>query len=203
MTIINAGPNGPAYTRRSLRNIQMRRYLRWRVAGGTYFFTVVTHGRRPILTDPLGRACMRAAFRRVRTRWPFEIVAIVLLPEHLHAVWQLPPGDDNYSLRWQKIKEHFTRRFIAAGGREGRRGASRTRKRERAIWQRRFWEHTCRDEDDLKRAVDYVHWNPLKHGIVTDVAQYPWSSFHRYVRLGEYDGSWGRCDPCPEFRMPE
>jgi putative transposase len=130
-------------------------------------------------------------------------VAIVLLPDHLHSVWRLPPGDDNYSLRWQKVKESFTRSYLASGGAEGRSTASRRRNQERAVWQRRFWEHTCRDEDDVKRCVDYVHWNPIKHRLARRVAEYPWSSFHRYVRLGEYSLDWGGVDPCPGFQPPE
>ena len=131
------------------------------------------------------------------------MVAIVLLPEHLHSVWELPPGDANYSLRWQKIKELFTRRYLAGGGRTLTPSASRARRREQAVWQRRFWEHTCRDEEDLQRAVDYLHWNPVKHGFVQGVRHYRWSSFHRYVRLGEYESNWGAANPCPDFEMPE
>ena len=86
---------------------------------------------------------------------------------------------------------------------EGAGTRSRRRHGERAIWQRRFWEHTCRDEEDVKRCVDYIHWNPVKHGLVSHVRDYPWSSFHRYVQLGEYSEDWGRKDPCPTFDMPE
>jgi putative transposase len=169
------------------------------VPGGTYFFTVVTHGRRPILTTPLGRRCLRLSIEHARNRWPFTTIAIVLLPDHLHAVFELPRGDDRYSLRWQKIKEHFTRAFIAAGGREGTSSASRARKQERSIWQRRFWEHTVRDADDLKRCVDYLHWNPVKHGLVRRVADYRWSTFHRFVAAGEYEVNWGGANPSPDF----
>jgi REP-associated tyrosine transposase len=181
----------------------MGRFLRKRVAGGTYFFTVVSHERRPILTTKLGRECLRAAIDLARSRWPFRIIAVVLLPDHLHTVWELPTGDANYSIRWQKIKEHFTRAFLTQGGREGATETSRKRKQERAIWQRRFWEHTCSDEGDLKRCVDYLHWNPVKHGIVSRVVDYPWSTFHRFVRSGEYDVGWGGANPCPGLELPE
>jgi putative transposase len=178
-------------------------YRRYYVPGGTYFFTLVTQDRRPILTAELGRAALRHAIENQKSKRPFEIVAFVLLPDHLHTVWTLPAGDSDYSLRWGQIKESFTRRYLECGGTEARRSMSRTVHRERAIWQRRFWEHTCRDEDDLKRLVDYIHWNPCKHGLASHVKEYPWSSFHRFVRLGEYDEDWGSVDPCPGWSAPE
>ncbi len=181
----------------------MSHFLRYRSAGGTYFFTVVTHERRHILTADMARGCLRRAIKQVRAKWPFSLTAIVLLPDHFHAVIELPAGDADYSLRLQKIKEHFTRQFLAAGGGEGRQTDSRRRHQERSVWQRRFWEHTVRDEDDLKRCVDYIHWNPVKHGLVARVADYAWSSFHRYVKLGEYDVDWGSQDPCPNFTAGE
>jgi putative transposase len=178
----------------------MAKYYRNYVPGGTYFFTVVTYHRRAILTSDQSRATLRSAFRSVKRRWPFTVEAIVLLPEHLHAVWTLPPDDADYSLRWQKIKECFTAAYVktvASGGvRRGDRG-------ERNVWQPRFWEHTCREGEDLKRCVDYVHYNPLKHGLVTSVRDWRWSSFHRYLRLGEYAYDWGSVDPCPNWNQPE
>jgi putative transposase len=172
----------------------MTDYRRWRVAGGTYFFTLVTDGRRPLLTSALARRSLRNAIRSVRQRRPFQIDAIVLLPEHLHAIWTLPPGDFDYATRWQLVKRHFTKSYLAAGGEENFRSASRESKSERGVWQRRYFEHTCRDESDLKRCADYLHINPLKHGVVSRVIDWPWSSFHRYVRLGEYDPSWGNAN---------
>jgi len=186
------------------RLLCMSSYLRNYVPGGTYFFTVVTHQRRPILASDLARRCIRSALGKIRSKNPFEIVAIVLMPDHLHAVWTLPPEDSDYSLRWGQIKEEFTRAYLRGGGTEGERSVSRSRHRERAVWQRRFWEHTCRDEDDLKRCVDYIHWNPAKHGLVKRIADYPWSTFHRYVKLGEYPPGWGDDgDPCPGHDEPE
>jgi putative transposase len=163
----------------------MRRYLRSRT-GQVFFFTVVTHERRAILTTDLGRAALRAAIQTVRAERPFRVTAIVLLPDHLHAVGELPADDPDYSSRWRLIKSRFTRLWTGSGGDEGSVGRSRRRKAERAVWQRRFYEHTCRDEDDLKRCVDYLHVNPMKHRLVGRVIDWPWSSFHRYVRLGEY-----------------
>jgi putative transposase len=171
----------------------MRHYIRSRT-GQVYFFTVVTHNRREILTTELGRKSLRGAINAVRAQHPFRLTAVVLLPDHLHAVWELPAGDTDYSSRWRLIKSSFTRLWTEAGGDLGPVGPSRTRKGERAVWQRRFYEHTCRDDDDLRRCVDYVHVNPLKHHMVDRVVDWPWSSFHRYVRLGEYTSSWGSCD---------
>lgn len=181
----------------------MSDYRRYYVPGGTYFFTVVTHQRRRFLTTTRAREDLRTAIAHVRQRWPFELFATVLLPDHLHAVWTLPPGDPRYSLRWQKIKEHFTRLFAPHGVAEGVRTLSRQRRSERGYWQRRFWEHTIVDEDDLKACVDYIHWNPVKHGLVSRVVDYPWSTFHKFVRLGEYESTWGGENPCPKLEMPE
>jgi putative transposase len=169
----------------------MPRYRRNFVPGGTYFFTLVTHGRRPFLTDDSGRAALRQALREVRARHPVAINAIVLLPDHLHTVWTLPPGDDRYPLRWRQIKSRFTQTYLERGGFEGAVSVSRRIKGERGVLQRRYFEHTVRDEADLKRCVDYVHINPLKHGLVQRVVDWPWSSFHRYVALGEYSTDWG------------
>lgn len=168
----------------------MRRYLRNR-DGRTFFFTLVTHERHPILTTPLGRQSLRSAIRQVRQNHHFEIVGIVILPDHLHTVWELPPGDSDYSMRWRLIKSSFTRNWLAHGANEGLRTQSRRTKGEHAIWQRRFYEHTCRGEDDLIRCMDYLHVNPLKHGLVEKVRDWPWSSFHRYVAMGHYTQDWG------------
>src|SRR5262249_12463713 len=125
------------------------------------------------------------------------------LPDHPHTIWRLPPNEDNYSLHWRKIKEEFTRSYLAEGGQEGETRESRLAKQERAVWQRRFWEHTCRDEGDLKGFLDDLHWNPVKHGLVNQVRDWPWSSFHRFVRLGEYDPNWGGTNPWPGYDDPE
>jgi putative transposase len=125
----------------------MSNYLRYFVPGGTYFFTVVTHERRRFLTHPSSRRCLREAFTSIQIKRPFEMPAVVLLPDHLHAIWTLPEGDADYSLRWRRIKEEFTIKYISSGGKEGICSDSRLRRKERGIWQRRFWEHTIRDED--------------------------------------------------------
>jgi len=174
-------------------------YRRNYVPGGTYFFTVVTHERRPILTTSAGRKCLGDALREVQAKRPFEVVGIVLLPDHLHTVWTLPAGDDRYSLRWAEVKEKSTRKYLGQGGQEATLTRSRRWHRERAVWQRRFWEHTCDDERELSRCLDYLHWNPVKHGLVRRLEDYPWSSFHRYVQMGEYPPGWGAVDPCPGY----
>ena len=176
----------------------MSEYRRYHIEGGAYFFSVVTHERRPILTEPTARFCLHEAIREVKRERPFDLVAIVLMADHLHTIWTLPPGDAEYPLRWAQIKESFTRRYRSAGGTEGRLSSSRIAHRERGAWQRRYWEHTIEEDDDFKHCLDYIHWNPVKHGVVGRVEDYPWSSFQRHVRLGEYEFGWGRVDPCPD-----
>ena len=181
----------------------MPNYRRWYVPGGTYFFTLVTFHRRPFLASDQARTFLRDAIDEVRKEMPFQIVAWVLLPGHLHTVWTLPSGDSDYSERWKRIKGSFSKSHLAAGGSEGVRNRSRRRHREAAVWQRRFWEHTVADEDDLLSCVDYVHWNPVKHGLVSRVHDWPWSTFHRYVEAGQYTDGWGSTDPCPGYDAPE
>jgi len=125
-------------------------------------------------------------FKAARQRRPFAVEAIVILPDHLHCIWTLPPGDANFSARWHDIKARFTAQ-IPPGERLS---ARRLEKGERGIWQRRFWEHVIRDERDYERHVDYIHYNPVKHGHVIRPADWPYSSFHRYVQSGIYDLDW-------------
>ena len=163
----------------------MTGYRRNFVAGGGFFFTVNLAERRlRLLTDRI--AALRAAFRDVLRRHPFEIAAIVVLPDHLHAVWRLPPDDADFAVRWRLIKSAFSRslpsgELISDG---------RAAKGERGIWQRRYWEHTIRDERDIARHIDYIHINPVKHGYVSRVVDWPYSSFHRMVRRGVYPPDW-------------
>jgi len=169
----------------------MSNYRRLYVPGGTYFFTVVTHDRSPILDCESSRRVLHRAINEIRANHPFVIQAIVLLPEHLHTIWTLPPTDSDFSTRWGLIKARFTRLYLAAGGAEGQKTANHIAHRERAVWQHRFWEHSIDDEDDFKRCFDYIHWNPVKHGHVNRVRDYPWSSFHRWANQGEYSNDWG------------
>ncbi|MDC7789638.1 transposase [Rhodoplanes sp. TEM] len=159
---------------------------RWNfVQGGTYFFTMTLADRRSrMLVDHVD--ALRAAFREVRARHPFAVDAIVVLPDHLHAVMTLPAGDADFSTLWALIKRRFTDVVAAAGV-----PVACHRNGEPALWQRRCWEHTIRDDRDHERHVDYVHFNPVKHGLVGRVYDWPWSSFHRFVRLGELPIDWG------------
>ena len=177
----------------------MPNYRRAIVPGGTFFFTVVSWQRRPVLCHPDIRATLRAAITTVREAYPFTINAWVLLPDHLHCVWTLPDGDADFAVRWAMIKRFVTRR--AGGSGDGARsapyggsapcgGASRLRRHEGGLWQRRFWEHQVRDQSDLNRCLNYLHWNPVKHGHVDRVADWPYSTFHRFVRVGMYPKDW-------------
>jgi len=164
----------------------MTDYRRNFVAGGSFFFTVNLAERRlRLLTDHID--LLRVAVRETRARHPFTIDAMVVLPDHLHALWTLPEGDKDFSTRWRLIKSAFSRN-LASGERMSE---SRAAKGERGIWQRRYWEHTIRDEPDFARHVDYIHINPVKHGHVGRVIDWPHSSFHRMMRLGIYPEDWG------------
>jgi putative transposase len=169
----------------------MPNYRRFTLPGATVFFTVVTYQRRRFLAEPLARRCLRRAIDVVRERHPIKVQAIVLLPDHLHTIWVLPPADSDYALRWRRIKEGFTERFLAEGGVEGERSPSRRAREERAVWQRRFWEHTIQDDEDFERHVDYIHYNPVKHGLVPCPRDWPFSSFSRWVQQGHYETDWG------------
>jgi putative transposase len=163
----------------------MTNYRRNFVPAGSFFFTVNLVDRRSgLLVAHVDR--LRKAFRDVRQRHPFEIDAIVILPDHLHAIWTLPEGDADFSLRWRLIKSAFSHGLP----RGERISASRASKGERGIWQRRYWEHTLRDEADFERHVDYIHFNPVKHGHVRRVQDWPHSSFHRMVEPGVYPLDW-------------
>ncbi|HUT11013.1 MAG TPA: transposase [Thermoguttaceae bacterium] len=173
----------------------MSDYRRWFVPGGMFFFTVVTYGRRPILGTDAARQFLRSAVETIRKNRPFELFATVLLPDHWHLIMQLPPDDDDYSTRMKRIKEEFTKLWLAAGLVEAQVTAAQAEKGARGIWQPRFWEHTIQDEEDLERCTDYIHWNPRKHRLVPRVADWPWSSFRRFVEAGDYDLNWGGTEP--------
>lgn len=162
----------------------MTEYRRIREPGGIYFFTVVTYNRRPILINPQSRGILRNAWKKVQQKHPFETIAVCLLPDHIHTIWRLPEGDTNYSVRWNEIKRNFTHEYLMIFNCKDDRNESRAKRREQTVWQRRFWEHTFYDQDDLIAHIDYIHINPLKHELVKRVADWPWSSFHRYVRTG-------------------
>jgi putative transposase len=163
----------------------MTNYRRSNIAGASYFFTVNLADRTSsLLIEHI--APLRSAFEYARTRHPFTMDAIVVLPDHLHAIWTLPADDSDFALRWRLIKTTFSRN-LPHGEHSS---ASRTSKGERGIWQRRYWEHLIRDEQDFERHVDYIHINPVKHGWAKQVAGWPHSSFHRYVRAGILPADW-------------
>lgn len=170
------------------------RYRRARIDGATYFFTVNLAERSSrLLVDRIDD--LREAVRGVRQEHPFEILAWVVMPDHIHAVWRLPESDADYATRWALINAGFSRRIPKTE----RIRESRERKGERGIWQRRFWEHLIRDDTDLQRHVDYTHYNPVKHGYAPRAVDWQFSSIHRYVRQGLVFADWGceddgRCD---------
>jgi len=167
----------------------MPNYRRNRVPGGTYFFTVNLRDRSSDLLVAEIEA-LRGSVRATRARHPFHIDAWVVLPDHVHCIGTLPTGDVGFSVRWQMIKVLFSRSVPRA---EQRR-ASLVRKREAGIWQRRYWEHTIRDDQDYAVHVDYIHFNPVKHGLAAQPADWPFSSFTRSVTLGMYPSDWaGDC----------
>jgi putative transposase len=179
-------------------------YRRWYTPGGTCFFTVVTHNRIEVFRDPKAVRLLGEVMRNVRRKLPFQTVAIAVLPDHLHTVWSLPSRDSDYSGRWRWIKGAFTERWIAMGGVRAALSGSRIRKGEQGVWQRRFWEHQIQDEEDLERHVNYIHYNPVKHGYVARPSDWPWSSFSRHVTLGQYPADWGQQEPMmPAVAPPE
>jgi len=169
----------------------MSHYRRAHTAGATYFFTVVTYQRQPILCDVAVRHALRAAISSVRAAWPFSIDAWVLLPDHLHCIWTLPPGDADYATRWSMIKRQVSVMCRGTYQRTELLTASKRKHRESTLWQRRYWEHQIRGEADFMRHVDYIHYNPVKHGQCERAAEWPYSTFHRYVACGIYPLEWG------------
>jgi putative transposase len=164
----------------------MSRYRRAKIAGGAFFFTVTLADRSDdLLVRHVDR--LRQVYRSVQERLPFETVAICVLPDHLHAIWALPEGDADFPRRWNLIKGGFSRGLPSVSSRSH----SKAARREKGIWQRRYWEHIIRDDADLERHVDYIHYNPVKHGCVSRVRDWPHSSFHRYVAGGVLPVDWG------------
>jgi putative transposase len=155
----------------------MPQYIRAEQLGGTFFFTVVTHRRRKLFYEISNRRILNKVIMEVQSAHPFTIDAWVLLPEHLHCIWTLPEGDADFSKRWGLIKANFSRQLKGH--------------RTTPVWQNRFWEHLIRDERDLQTHLDYIHYNPVKHGLVNRPRDWPSSTFHRYVQEGLYAINWG------------
>jgi putative transposase len=174
----------------------MPEYRRAYVEGGTFFFTIVTHQRRPLFSDAANVERLRSAIRQVKQERPFEIAAGVVLPDHSHFIWTLPEGDSDYSWRIGRMKVLFTKSLRgeeSLGGAEEVGSAhptSREKHREADVWQRRFWEHVIRDERDLENHFNYLHYNPVKHGLANCPHEWASSSFQHWVKQGVYDPNW-------------
>ncbi|NET26042.1 MAG: transposase [Okeania sp. SIO1I7] len=164
-------------------------YRRAKTPGATYFFTVVTYNRQKILCEPENIDLLRKAFRYVMQKHSFKIDAIVILPDHIHSLWTLPENDANFSTRWRLIKSYFSRQCDSQY--QGKISTSRQNKGEKAVWQRRFWEHQIQSDRDFANHVEYIHYNPVHHRLVTAPSYWEYSSFHRYVKAGIYDQMWG------------
>ena len=155
------------------------RYRRAKIAGGYYFFTVVTCNRRPFFKKSANVELLKKALAHVRKGYPFSISAYVIMPDHIHCIWRLPEEDADFSTRWRLIKHFVT---VNSHG---------------PVWQKRFWEHAIRDEDDLRLHIDYIHINPVKHGLAKSPGEWPHSSFGYYLNKGWYEPGWG--DNLPAF----
>ena len=170
------------------------KYRRAFVPGGSYFFTVVTEQRQKIFSDSNNIETLRQAFKNVMKKYPFTIDAAVILPEHLHFVWTLPPNDVDFSTRWRLIKTWFTKHckyksVIKFNNSQIKRG-------EKTIWQHRYWEHLLRDGLDFEQHINYIHYNPVKHGYVSRAIDWKHSSFHKYVEQGIISSNWGETKIC-------
>ena len=160
-------------------------YRRSKLPGGTYFFTVTLRNRKStILIEHID--LLKSAFATTKQAFPFNNLATVILPDHLHVIWHLPEGDDDYSKRWQMIKSYFTRGLLKSGY-----VLKRNNRGEYPLWQRRFWEHTIRDDLDLSNHINYIHYNPVKHNLVKRVIDWKYSTFHYYVKKGILPEDWG------------
>ena len=148
-------------------------YKRIKIAGGCYFFTVVTYQRNPVLSKPESIVKLRNAFLHVKNKFPFRTDALVVLPDHMHCIWQLPENDFDYSTRWRLIKH-----FFSIGNTE-------------PVWQPRFWEHFIRNEQDWKNHMDYIHYNPVKHCLVSSPTKWPYSTLNKCIHKGFYEPNWG------------
>ncbi len=176
----------------------MPNYKRIYEPGGMFFFTLVTHRRRHLFSKNMARECLRKAIAEEKAEHQFDLSAIVLLPDHLHCVWELPDNDADFSKRWGRIKSRFSKLWMDLGGKEAQISQARRNHHERGIWQKRFWEHRIRDEEDMMRHVNYIHFNPVKHGLVRCPHAWPYSSFERWVKQGYYKHDW-LCD-CDDRR---
>lgn len=165
------------------------RYRRDDTKGGTWFFTVnLAERNKRLLVDEFD--LLRDVMNKVKQQHPFKLDAMVVLPDHIHAMWTLPANDKGYSIRWGLIKSGFSRQLPKVE----RINKSQIRKGERGIWQRRYWVHLIRDDRDFEKHVDYIHYNPVKHGYVNSSIDWPYSTIHRYIDDGILDRQWASAD---------
>jgi putative transposase len=166
----------------------MQRYRRDKLPGTSYFFTVNTYHRQQVLTTPPFYNALKSAIKEVRANFPFDIEAVVLLPDHLNCVWKMPETDADYGVRWSQIKRKVSQQCRDYLNQNS--SNSKSKRRELVLWQRRFWEPRIRDETDFETHVNYIHYNPVKHGYVANVTDWPYSSFHTYVKNGVLPPHW-------------
>ncbi|BCL33740.1 REP-associated tyrosine transposase [Nostoc sp. MS1] len=172
----------------------MPNYRRAKLAGGTYFLTQVTHHRQPWLITDIARLALRTAITHVRQKYPFTIDAFVLLPDHFHCIWTLPPGDSDLSTRLRLIKTFVTKNYKNQLEIHTEISASRQKRQERNLWQRRFWEHLIRDERDFVIHCDYIHYNPVRHKLCQIPQDWQFSTIHRFISQGIYPLKWGKSE---------
>jgi putative transposase len=163
----------------------MSEYKRFYQPGGHYFFTLVTHKRKSLFNIPENITHLKTAIQKVKTEYPFKLEAMVLLPDHLHCIWKLPNDSQDFSTRWRLIKRYFSMQVVAP----------LNHRHEKQVWQRRFWEHAIRNERDWQQHIDYIHYNPVKHGYAVSAKEWPHSTFHLWVQKGLYDAHWGLAEP--------
>ena len=178
----------------------MPEYRRTHIPGGKYFLTLLTYNRAPLFKTPENVARLREAIKIVKAEMPFDILGAVILPDHLHFIWALPPDDEAYPTRVGRLKALFTKQLPINQRPVTSLPKSRRKRRETGVWQRRFWEHALRNEEDFKRHLDYIHYNPVKHGYSRCPHSWPSSSFHQWVEKGGYSSDW--CCRCEE-RLPK
>ncbi|MEO0967048.1 MAG: transposase [Cyanobacteria bacterium J06639_18] len=179
----------------------MPNYKRFVVPGCTYFFTQVTYQRYPWLCTENARQILRVSINKVRQTYPFKIEALVLLPDHLHCIWTLPPEDSNYATRWRMIKTFVSKNYVNKLPSDLKITTSREKRKESNLWQRRFWEHLIRDENDFINHCNYIHFNPVKHGLCQTPTEWEFSSIHRFIAQGLYPKNWGNYNPHTPYRM--
>jgi putative transposase len=179
--------------RKSPTKRKMPNYKRVYFKGGTYFFTLVTYQRVPVFSDDEKTAYLKQCTNDIAQLYPFETEAVVILPDHIHTIWTLPENDADFSKRWMLIKKQFSTHYSERNKRPV--SQSMFKKREQGIWQRRFWEHLIRDEEDFQLHCDYIHYNPVKHGLVSSPGLWKHSSFTEFVERGYYPLNWGALEP--------